>query len=121
MLRRTGCAMLTVFAAQVALALVGGVPAAAQSNETTASARGAPPTAGPQPAGVLEPAPSAIATAPQPPSPPSVAQPAAPPEPATPPATQPEPAPAGAPASAANSPPEAAPPASTPPVAAEVP
>jgi len=120
MLRRTGCAMLTVFAAQVALAPVASVPAAAQSNETTESARGAPPTAGPQPAGVIEPAPSAIATAPQPPSPPSVAQPAAPPEPAAP-ATQSEPAPASAPASAANAPPEAAPPASAPPVAAEVP
>src|SRR5262249_36895418 len=130
MLRRTGCAMLTVFAAQVALALVASVPAAAQSNETTESARGAPPTAGPQPAGVIEPAPSAIATAPQPPSPPSVAQPAAPPEPAAPPPPPParparapvarprRPAP---PASAANAPPEAAPPASAPPVAAEVP
>jgi len=95
MVRRTGGAMSTVFAAQVALALVGQAPAWAQSIETPAGAGGTPPTVAPQPAGAIEPAPPTIATAPQPSSPPS--------QPAPPALTAPEP-PASATQSAPSSP-----------------
>ena len=50
MLRPTGCAMSTVFATQVVLALFGCAPAFAQSSETPGGAPGSPPAVAPLPA-----------------------------------------------------------------------
>jgi L,D-transpeptidase YcbB len=131
MLRRTGCAMSTIFAALV-VAPFGSAPALAQSIETNEGGPGSPPavTAQPTTPETTERASSAIATAPQPSPPPSPAGPAAPPAasplqsagPATPSApTPPASAVAQPPGSEAAPPPAAAPASSATPAAAEAP
>src|SRR5262245_3449432 len=79
MLRRAGCAMSTIFAAQVGLALFGSAPILARSIQTTASVPGSPPAATPQPktADAIAQASSTLATAPQPNPPPSAEEPTA--------------------------------------------